>query len=107
MEPSEFKSGSVVKELQDTLRNEVDQMECVIHTQMKEQVALTLHFDLQREHREVLSHSMQATHFADHPTRLDETIATVSATRSHEGHRLAPIRHQRSAAHFHPSDRIV
>ena len=107
MESSEFKSGSVVKELQDTLRNEVDQMECVIYAQMKEQVVMTLRFDLQREHREVPSRSRQTTHFANHLTHLDETIATVSATRSHEGHRFAPIRHQRSAAHFHPADRVV
>ena len=50
MESSEFKSGSVVKDLQDTLRNEVDQMECVIHAQMNELFVVTLRFHLQREH---------------------------------------------------------
>ena len=76
MESSEFKSGSVVKELQDTLRNEVDQMECVIHAQLKELFVMTLRSDLQREHGGSSSQSRQA-YLANVSY---EQIATVSPT---------------------------
>ena len=76
MESSEFKSGSVVKELQDTLRNEVDQMEYVIYVQMKELFVMTLRFALQREHGGSSSRSRQ-TNLANISY---EQIATVSPT---------------------------